>query len=164
MTLRPDLVDVWVYRVVRSELQVLLMRRAAHKVLPGLWQGVSGSVEPGERIAEAALRELREETGFGPNDVLTLSTLDYVAAFLWEPLDAVMSSVHFAAEVGPDAEPVLSHEHDAFQWLPADEAIARSVWPGYREAITRVRENLLDPERAPWFRIDLPKALDAPVD
>jgi len=153
VTLRPDLVDVWVYRIVGGELQILMLRRSQTKVLPGLWQGVSGGVEPDEGVRAAALRELREETGFASDDVLRLSSLDFVASFLWEPADAVMSSVHFAAEVAPDAEPTLSHEHDAYAWLPADAAVARSVWPGYREAITRIRENLLDPVRAPWFSL-----------
>jgi dATP pyrophosphohydrolase len=158
---RPDLVDVWVYRLVDGNLQVLMLRRSPAKVLPGLWQGVSGGIEPGEQVLAAALRELREETGFGGTDLRRLSTLDFVASFLWEPLDAVMSSVHFAAEVGPTAEPVLSAEHDDHRWVSADEAIALSAWPAYREAISRVRSCLLDPEVATWFAIPLdPRVVD----
>jgi hypothetical protein len=29
------------------------------------------------------------------------------------------------------------------------------IWPGYRDAIGRVRDHLLDPTRAPWFRLGL---------
>jgi 8-oxo-dGTP pyrophosphatase MutT (NUDIX family) len=155
VTLRPDLVDVWVYCVVDGDLRVLMLRRSTEKVLAGLWQGVSGSIDEGERVRDAALRELFEETGFTRGDLRGFAQLDFVASFLWEPLDAVVSSVHFAAEVAPDAEPTLSREHDAFEWLPADEAIRRSAWPAYREAIVRIRENLLDPDRAPWFRLVL---------
>jgi 8-oxo-dGTP pyrophosphatase MutT (NUDIX family) len=61
---RPDLVDVWPFRVGAGGLELLLMRRAQGRPLAGLWQGVSGSVEEGERIAAAAFRELHEETGF----------------------------------------------------------------------------------------------------
>jgi dATP pyrophosphohydrolase len=157
MSVRPDLVDVWVYRVVGGQPQFLLMRRSAEKVLHGLWQGVSGGVEPDERIADAGLRELREETGFGPSDIRAFATLDMVASFYWEGADAVVSSVHFSAEVGPTAEPTLSREHDAYRWLSFEEATAASVWPAYREAITRVRDCLLDPERASWFRLEVPR-------
>jgi dATP pyrophosphohydrolase len=153
VTSRPDLVDVWVYRLVDGRLEVLLMRRSAIKILAGLWQGVSGAVEEGESIRAAALRELREETGFAGSSVRRLSTLDFTAAFLFEPMDAVMSSVHFAAEVASNADPSLSVEHDAFRWLLVDDAIEACVWPAYREAIARVRDNLLDPERAPWFAL-----------
>lgn len=42
------------------DLSVLLLERAD---FPGHWQSVTGSQEPGESLAETALRELREETG-----------------------------------------------------------------------------------------------------
>ncbi|MDO9219477.1 MAG: NUDIX domain-containing protein, partial [Thiobacillus sp.] len=40
--------------------QVLLMERAD---APGLWQSVTGSQDPGETLAQTAIREVREETG-----------------------------------------------------------------------------------------------------
>jgi 8-oxo-dGTP pyrophosphatase MutT (NUDIX family) len=158
MTLRPDLVDAWIFRLVDGRPQVLMLRRSAVKVLSGLWQGVSGRVEGDESVVDAVLREVREETGIGPDAIEGLYSLDFVASFLWEPLDAVMSSVHFGIRVGPGIEPVLSEEHDRYRWLTIDEAIAASVWPAYREAITRVRDCLLDPAREPWFRIPPAKA------
>ncbi|MCQ9373855.1 dihydroneopterin triphosphate diphosphatase [Methyloversatilis sp. XJ19-13] len=39
---------------------ILLIERAKH---PGFWQSVTGSVEAGETLAEAAQREVAEETG-----------------------------------------------------------------------------------------------------
>lgn len=154
MTRRPDLVDVWPFRLNDAgHPEVLMLRRAPSRILPGLWQGVSGLIEPGERVVDAARRELDEETGFRGRSIEAFYHLDYVAEFLWEPADALMSSAHFAARVTPPAEPVLSHEHDAFLWLTLDEAIALAVWPGYREALRRVRDNLVDPERAIWFTV-----------
>ena len=41
-------------------LQVLLLDRADK---PGFWQSVTGSLEPGESLREAAMREVWEETG-----------------------------------------------------------------------------------------------------
>ena len=108
MTLRPDLVDAWIFRLVDGRPQVLMLRRSAVKVLSGLWQGVSGRVEGDESVVDAVLREVREETGIGPDAIEGLYSLDFVASFLWEPLDAVMSSVHFGIRVGPGIEPVLS--------------------------------------------------------
>lgn len=153
MTFRPDIVDVWPYRVVGGTAEILLLRRAPDRVLAGLWQCVSGSTEPGERIVSAALRELAEETGFGRDAIERFYDLDLVNSFHWAPADAVVSSAVFAARVRPEAEPELSHEHDAARWVPLEAAIAELVWPGYREAVRRVADNLLDPERAPWFEL-----------
>ena len=134
---------------------MLMLHRAPGRVLAGLWQGVSGKIEMDEQIVHAALREVREETGITGDKIEALYSLDSVASFLWAPLDAVMSSVHFALRVRPDVEPARSLEHDDHRWLSFDDAIAASVWPDYRESIRRVRDCILDPERAPWFELSL---------
>ena len=150
---RPDLVDVWIFRVAPAGLELLLMRRAAGRILPGLWQGVSGSLEAGERIAAGALRELGEETGFDEDDIEAFYDLDQVNQFHEPSVDAVVTSAVFAVRVRPDAEPVLSHEHDAHRWVTPAEALELIVWPAYRESIARVERDLLDPVREAWFRL-----------
>lgn len=155
MTLRPDLVECWVYRVTASgEVEVLLLRRAPHRIFPGLWQCVTGAVEPGERVAAAALRELREETGLAGDDLVAAYDLDQVAPFYDEGADVVLISAIFAARARPDAEARRSDEHDAMRWVPASEAPALAIWPSYAESIRRVSELLLDPALEPWFRLD----------
>jgi 8-oxo-dGTP pyrophosphatase MutT (NUDIX family) len=150
---RPDLVDVWVFRIGSDGIEVLLMRRAAGRILPGLWQGVSGSLEAGERVAAGALRELAEETGFGEGDLEAFYDLDQVNQFHEPSVDAVVSAAVFAVRVRPDAEPVLSHEHDTGRWVTPAEALEIIVWPAYRESIGRIQRDLLDPLREPWFRL-----------
>jgi 8-oxo-dGTP pyrophosphatase MutT (NUDIX family) len=155
---RPDLVDCWVFRVPRSardipHVEILLLRRAPGRILPGLWQCVSGSVEADERIARAALREVEEETGFGAGAVERLYDLDLVNQFHEPSYDAIVTAAVFAARVAADAEPRLSREHDAARWVAADEAHDEVVWPGYRTAIERVRNDLQDRDRAPWFEL-----------
>ena len=50
--------------VIRDGDRVLAMRRASHKDAgAGLWETVSGRVEPGEDPLDAIRREIREETG-----------------------------------------------------------------------------------------------------
>ena len=131
----------------------MLHRSPGRAILPGLWQGVSGSIEPGEGIVAAALREVHEETGIDGDRIEQLYSLDFVASFLWQPQDTVLSSVYFALRVARDVEPALSDEHDRLEWLSIDAAIERSVWPAYREALGRLRECLLDSERASWFEL-----------
>ena len=152
---RPDLVDCWIFRDAPGGVEILLLRRAPGRILPGLWQCVSGSLEAGERVAVGALRELREETGFEGSAIEGFYDLDLVNQFHEPSVDAVVMAAVFAVRVVPGAEPRLSHEHDEERWLPLSEAHREVVWPGYRTAIERIRDDLSDPERAAWFELTL---------
>ena len=92
--MRPDLVDTWVYRVVAGRPEILLLHRSPGRIFEGLWQGVSGGLEPGEPIARGALREVEEETGFGPDEIEAFYTLDQVNQFLAADIDAIVTACH----------------------------------------------------------------------
>lgn len=153
--LRPDLTATWLYRRAGSGLEFLLLHRAPGRILAGMWQGVTGSLEPGERIVDGALREVAEETGFRTPDLEVLYDLDMVEAFHEPSLDALLIEASFAARVRPGREPTLSEEHDACRWVPPEEARQMVVWPSYREALRRITEDLADAERATWFELTL---------
>ena len=159
MPLRPDLVAIWIYRVPDparpGEIELLLLHRAAHRPLAGLWQCVTGSIEVGERIALAALRELVEETGIRGDAIEAFYDMDLVSQFHWPDIDGVLSEVVFAVRVAPGTEPELSGEHDAARWVSPLEAIELSVWPAYREAIERVATILPRADRARWLETAL---------
>jgi 8-oxo-dGTP pyrophosphatase MutT (NUDIX family) len=165
MSVRPDLVECWVFRVVppsgpsdvrpdAKRLEILLIRRAPHRIFPGLWQCVTGGVEPGERVPAAALREVEEETGLGVAGIEAFYDLDQAAPFYDEGSDAVVVSAIFAARVRPGAAARPSHEHDGIRWVPAAAAPSLAIWPSYAESVRRVRDLLLDPELARWFLVD----------
>ena len=59
-------VDVYPYRRATDEPEFLLLRRSADAAYAGQWRMVGGKIEPGEAAWQAALRELREETGLAP--------------------------------------------------------------------------------------------------
>jgi len=154
---RPDLVECWIFRVLPGGAgpEFLLIRRAPDRIFPGLWQCVTGGLEPGERIPMAALREVDEEVGFGPSEIEAFYDLDQVTHFYDEGPDAIVAGAIFAIRVRWDAEPTLSHEHDGARWAGRDEARRLVVWPSYRDTIDRIQGKLLDPEAERWFRLDL---------
>jgi 8-oxo-dGTP pyrophosphatase MutT (NUDIX family) len=152
---RPDLVDVWVFRTLDTGgIEILLLRRSAGRILAGLWQGVSGSLEPGERIVEGALRELREETGIEGAGIAAFYDLDQVNQFHEPSVDGIVSAAVFAVRVHAGVEPAVSHEHDAARWVSPAVALDLVIWPAYRVSIARLAGDLQDPARAPWFELD----------
>jgi 8-oxo-dGTP pyrophosphatase MutT (NUDIX family) len=153
--LRPDLVACWAFRQGTTGVEVLLIRRAPGRILPGLWQCVTGSLEPGERVALGALRELREETGFDVDAIEAFFDLDLVNQFHEPSVDAILSEAVFAVRLRGGGEPQLSHEHDGARWLSVDDALHEVVWPGYRVALERIRDDLSDPTRSVWFELTL---------
>jgi mutator protein MutT len=56
-------IPVGVHVVVERAGRILLMRRAGTGFFDGLYSLPGGHVEPGESLREAAVREMREETG-----------------------------------------------------------------------------------------------------
>src|SRR5688500_880261 len=138
--------------------EILLLRRSAGRILPGLWQCVSGSLEPDERIAAGALRELAEETGFGPTDIEAFYDLDLVNQFHEPSMDGVVTAAVFAVWLRPDAEPTLSHEHDDARWMPVEEAHREVVSPAHPARVDRRRDDHSHPMRALLFELTLARA------
>ena len=153
MSLRPDLVGCWVFRILSDgSPEILLIKRAPGRIYPGIWQCVTGGLEPAERVIDGALRELLEETAIGHDDIEALYGLDQVNSFYAEHVDAIMAEAVFAAKVGAAVEPRLSHEHDDARWLSPAEAAELVVWPAYRSAIEQIEWLVRNPQRAPWLQ------------
>jgi 8-oxo-dGTP pyrophosphatase MutT (NUDIX family) len=153
---RPDLVECWVFRIPPSSSpEYLLIRRAPDRIYPGLWQCVTGGIDDGEEIPAAALREVAEETGFGPAAIEAFYDLEQVEAFYSEADDDLVTSIVFALRVRVSAKPRLSHEHDELRWAGRDEALRLSVWPAYHESLLRIERDLADPDTARWFELNL---------
>ena len=70
-------------------------------------------------------------------------------------MDSVVTASVFAVRLRTDVEPRLSPEHDAAIWHDIEEAHQQVIWPGYRTAIERIRDDLSEPERAAWFELTL---------
>lgn len=137
---RTAFVDVYPIRGHGRDLEVLTLRRAADGRCAGSWEVVHGSIESGETPAEAALRELGEETGLAPERFYNLSRLE---TFYRHRTDEVAFIPVFAAFVA-DREVKLSAEHDAFAWLPLADAKPRLAWPRERRALEDIEVLLRD--------------------
>ncbi|MDO4877850.1 MAG: dihydroneopterin triphosphate diphosphatase [Neisseria sp.] len=120
---------------------VLLLERADK---PGYWQSVTGSIEPGETLMQAAMREVWEETGLalsqgGVVDWQFSVVYDIYAHWLHRyPQGTTRNTEHlFSAAIPPYSPIKLSAEHTDFLWLPAGEAAGKVFSPSNREAVLR---------------------------
>ena len=96
-----------------------------------------GHIEPGEEPEQAAVREVREETGL---DVERLYNVR-VQPFYLHKLHVVQLAIVFAAFVG-DGEVVLGGEHQRSEWLSVSEALERLAFPAERTSLREIIELL----------------------
>ena len=110
---KPYGVSVVVWRLAEPEPEWLVVHRAHEGpdyAGDWAWGPPAGARLPGEAPQACAERELREETGLElPSRLTTCGSEEW---FVYE------------AEAPRDVEVVLSAEHDAYRWLPADAAAA----------------------------------------
>ncbi len=111
----------------------------------GLWGYPGGKVEAGETVAEAAMRELREETGLIGSPGPVLGTKDIIHH---APDGALKYHYFLVAVLCEDArgQAVASDDAAALAWVPDEEifagmrplsdgvdrllAVARAMWGG----------------------------------
>jgi len=134
-SIQVSFVDVYVVRPNGPALDVLALRRAPGGRSPGSWETVHGHIEAGETPVEAALRELREETGLEPARLYNLSRVE---AFYRHSSDEIALIPVFAGVVDTGAEARPSSEHDRVEWLAPAAAAARFAWPRERRALDDV--------------------------
>lgn len=120
------LIDVYPYRTVDGSPEFLLFKRAKGKIYHGQWRMIGGKVEPGETYWQAALRELKEETGLIPELFWTLPSLN---SFYEYKSDSLLHIPAFAARINSDDSPVLDDEHTDFSWVSPDDAVSKVDWP-----------------------------------
>lgn len=113
------------------DLQVLLLERADK---PGFWQSVTGSIEAGETPYDAAIREVREETGL---DALAYRFEDWQASNVYEIYP------HWRHRYAPGVTENVEHLFGLELPAPRDVQLApdehvRYEWVDWREAAKRV--------------------------
>jgi 8-oxo-dGTP pyrophosphatase MutT (NUDIX family) len=144
-------VDCYVFRQTDGALRFLLLKRNKDKLYEHLWQGVAGKIEENETAFEAAIRELREETGLEP---VRMFVADHVSRFYESHQDRINLVPVFGIEVD-SVEVKLSKEHVDYKWVDIYEALDTLVWQGQKEGIQTVYDMVMNNDvRMRWSKVE----------
>jgi len=130
--------------VIRGD-RVLLAARA-NAPMRGVWTLPGGLVEAGETLAEAALRELREEVGLEARVVGVLSPTEIIDRDA-EGRARHHYVVHPHAALWQGGEPVAGPEALGVRWARLDEVAELATTPGLVGTLTEAfaRVSALEP-------------------
>jgi 8-oxo-dGTP pyrophosphatase MutT (NUDIX family) len=104
------------------------------------WGLAKGGIEDGETNEDAAIREVREETGIVAEIEGSLGETKYF--YVWEDV-RIRKTVHFflMRAVGGDPDD-RDDEMEEIRWFPMERALKRAGYRGEREVLGRAAELL----------------------
>ncbi len=128
-----------VYRGTGEDIEVVLASRRTRRG-DLAWGLAKGGIEPGESREDAAVREVREETGLDATIEADLGDTKYI--YVWEDV-RIRKRVHFflMRHVGGDVDD-RDDEMEEIRWFPLERALKRAAYRGEREVLARAAELL----------------------
>jgi len=100
--------------IINGQGKILILKRSfAEKYCAGFWDLPGGRVESSETLRQAAIREVKEESGLR-------TKLEKNYFYLYHCLDRELDIYGFKADLA-GGKVALSEEHIEFKWISKDE-------------------------------------------
>jgi dATP pyrophosphohydrolase len=113
---------------------------------------VSGKIEKGEKAWEAALREIREETGLIPDRLYSTNELEMFYEVGQNCINIVPVFLGF---IDSEQKVVLSSEHDDFRWVTADEASELLSFDHQKQTVKKLEALFIKTKPQEFLLIDI---------
>ena len=128
-----------VYRREDEGIEVVLASRRTRRG-DLAWGLAKGGIEDGESMEDAAVREVREETGIRAEIETSLGETRYF--YVWEDV-RIRKTVHFflMRSIGGDPDD-RDDEMEEIRWFPLERALKRAAYRGERDVLGRAAEIL----------------------
>lgn len=134
-----------VFRKRDDRIDVALIARASSRQKI-IWALPKGWVEPGETIPDAALREIREETGLTGRLLEPLGQIEY-SFYSPEDRTRINKTVHFyLVEYLSGDTSDHDHEVEEARWWPLDVAQEQMTYQSEREVMAKAKARLVAPQ------------------
>jgi 8-oxo-dGTP pyrophosphatase MutT (NUDIX family) len=119
-----------------NDLRFLLLDYGRH------WDFPKGHVEPGETELQAAVRELREETGI--RDITPVSDFEREIVYFFRSTrkGLIRKTVTFFLAEVKHTDVILSEEHVGYEFLPFDPAVKRVTFAAAKELLRAAHAHL----------------------
>ena len=132
-----------VYKKEKNKTLWLVTRSAASDLYPKqVWRLPKGWIDEGEKVEEAALREVREEGGIEAKIIQKIETVKYF--FTTADKSKVLKFVTFyLMEFVKDLPESFGEETSEIAWLPYEEAYKKLSFSGEREVLKKAKELLI---------------------
>jgi 8-oxo-dGTP pyrophosphatase MutT (NUDIX family) len=127
------------YRRGEDGIEVVLASRRTRRGQLA-WGLAKGGIETGETKEDAAVREVREETGLTAEIEADLGDTKYM--YVWDDI-RIRKTVHFflMRHTGGDVDD-RDDEMEEIRWFPLDRAIKRAAYRGERDMLVKASELL----------------------
>jgi len=127
-----NLIEAHIFRKSKNGIEFLLLKRSGIGIYPGLWQMVSGKINPGEKAYETAIREIKEETGLIPKRFWVAPNVN---SFYLPEKDYISLIPVFAALIDSKSKVKISDEHTECKWVKPSRAVKILAWEGQRKSV-----------------------------
>ena len=105
------------YSKNNDKIEYLIIKRSEKD--GGFWQGVTGTLEEGEKLKECLIREIKEELG-----IVNINKISEIEEIIqWAKKTGFMITEYvFSVELDRNINITLSEEHDDYKWCDFNEA------------------------------------------
>jgi len=127
-----------IYRRDKDGIKFLLLYHGGR-----YWNFAKGKLEETERSFEAAIREVKEETGIQKQDLIFKNyfRVNDQFTFTKEKQRIFKVVIYYLAETNKK-EVVISDEHQGFAWLPYEEARRLLIYPQLKNILKKAYDTI----------------------
>jgi 8-oxo-dGTP pyrophosphatase MutT (NUDIX family) len=139
--------DGWELAVIEPQREASIVGKSDKKRHKEVLALPKGLIDPGEKPAQTAVREVREETGLTGSILAKLTDIKYTYVRTWGDKQQVFKIVSFYLlkyESGTidDVSTAMRVEVKRAHWIPLEGAERRLAYRGERDVIRLAREHL----------------------